>query len=353
MDQFTKIVHCDCDSFFASVEIRDNPALQGSPVAIGGSPNQRGVVATCNYEARKYGIHSAMPMHQAVKRCPNLHIIKPDIAKYRRVSRQINKIYQEYTKLIEPLSLDEAFLDVTLSQRCQGSATMIASEIRAEVSKNLGITISAGIAPNKFLAKIASDWNKPNGQFTITPGQVSQFIQKLPVHKIFGVGSVTAAKLHALGIKNCEDLQKWPLLELTNQFGRLGARLYELCRGIDNREVIPHRLRKSVSVETTYTNDLIQSRHCFIEVERLATQLFQRIEHAGVDQRVSQYWLKLRFSDFRTTTASEACSIINPAVFDKLLEKAMARSNQNIRLIGLGVKISDPLSTHQMPLFKD
>lgn len=210
-----------------------------------------------------------------------------------------------------------------------------------------------GIAPNKFLAKIASDWKKPDGQFTITPEQVSDFVLQLPVKKIFGVGSVTATKLHANGIKTCADLQKWPLLELTKQFGRLGARLFELCRGIDKRLVIAHQLRKSVSVETTYTNDLKHGRGCLSEVQRLTKQLFQRVENAGVNQRISQYWIKIRFSDFRTTTVSETRSNIDPSAFEQLLTKALSRSDENVRLIGVGVKITDPLRTHQLLLFDD
>ncbi len=348
-----KIVHCDCDSFYASVELRDLPALRASPVAVGGSPNQRGVVATCNYEARKYGIHSAMPMSQAVKRCPHLHIIKPDMAKYRGVSRLVTEIYQQYTEIIEPLSLDEAFLDVSNSTACRGSASLIAREIRDKVRRNLGITISAGIAPNKFLAKIASDWNKPDGQFTITPDEIATFVLQLPVKKIFGVGSVTAAKMQADGIKTCADLQQWPLLELTRQYGKLGARLFELSRGVDNREVKVHQLRKSVSVETTYTNDLKTVTQCTSEVQRLTKQLFQRVDAAGVGNRISQYWIKIRFSDFRTTTVSETRSDIDATVFDALLEKALIRSDEHVRLIGVGVKISHPLSAQQLLLFEE
>lgn len=346
-------MHCDCDSFYASVELRDLPTLRASPVAVGGSPNQRGVVATCNYEARKYGIHSAMPMSQAVKRCPHLHIIKTDMAKYRSVSRLVTEIYEQYTNIIEPLSLDEAFLDVSNSTACRGSASLIAGEIRDKVRSELGITISAGIAPNKFLAKIASDWNKPDGQFTITPDEVAAFVLQLSVKKIFGVGSVTAAKMHADGIKTCADLQNWPLLELTRQYGKLGARLFELCRGVDNREVKVHQLRKSVSVETTYTNDLKSSTQCLSEVQRLTKQLFQRVESAGVSNRISQYWIKIRFSDFRTTTVSETRSDIETTVFDALLQKALSRSDEDVRLIGVGVKISHPLSAHQLLLFDE
>jgi len=348
-----KIVHCDCDSFYASVELRDKPALRASPVAIGGSPNQRGVVATCNYEARKYGIHSAMPMSQALKRCPHLHIMKPDMSKYRSVSRQVNEIYEQYTNIIEPLSLDEAFLDVSDSTACRGSASLIAKQIRDKVRNDLGITISAGIAPNKFLAKIASDWKKPDGQFTITPEQVSDFVVKLSVKKIFGVGSVTAAKMHADGINTCGDLQHWPLLELTRQYGRLGARLYELCRGIDKREVKVHQLRKSVSVETTYSRDLQHAEECLSEVRRLTKQLFQRVETAGVSRRISQYWIKIRFSNFRTTTVSETRTDVEPGVFEALLQKALRRSDEDVRLIGVGVKISDPLSAQQLLLFEE
>ena len=219
MSSAKKIVHCDCDCFYASIEIRDNPELAGKPVAVGGSPEKRGVVATCNYEARKFGIHSAMASATARKRCPQLIIIKPDMEKYRAASQQIHQVFQTYTRLIEPLSLDEAYLDVSDCEQFAGSATRIAQAIRNEVKEKIGITISAGIAPNKFLAKIASDWNKPDGQYVVKPEEVEKFVAQLPVKKLHGVGKVTAARMHRLGIETCSDIRKLDNEALTKHFG--------------------------------------------------------------------------------------------------------------------------------------
>ena len=209
-----KIIHCDCDCFYASVEMRDDPSLRGRPLAVGGRADQRGVIATCNYEARRYGIHSAMATAQAVKLCPDLILIPPNMEKYRITSRQIMDIYRDYTDLVEPLSLDEAYLDVTNSPHCKGSATLIAQEIRRRIFETVGITASAGVAPNKFVAKIASDWNKPDGLFLVRPGEVDAFVAALPVKKLFGVGKVTAAKLHSLGAQTCGDLRDWNIDKL-------------------------------------------------------------------------------------------------------------------------------------------
>lgn len=347
-----KIIHCDCDSFYASVELRDRPELASHPVAVGGSPDRRGVVATCNYEARKYGVHSALPMRIALRRCPELVVIQPAMAKYKAVSREVFGIFREYTRLIEPLSLDEAFLDVSHSDQHQGSASLIAREIRSRVQETLRITVSAGIAPNKFLAKIASDWNKPNGQYTIAPTEVQEFVRRLPVNKIFGVGSVTAEKLLRNGIRSCADLQQRSLNELTAGYGRLGARLYELSRGIDQRPVKPDRLRKSVSVETTYAEDRNSLQACEHELARLLPDLEERIESAQVAHRIHQATIKMRFSDFSTTTASIRQGSLSESLFLDLLRRAYARgSGKPVRLIGLGVSIADPEAALQLSLF--
>ncbi|MGB9110880.1 MAG: DNA polymerase IV, partial [Telluria sp.] len=198
-----KIIHCDCDCFYASVEMRDDPSLRGRPLAVGGRPDQRGVVATCNYEARRFGIHSAMATAQAMKLCPELLLIPPNMEKYRIASTQIMEIYRDYTELVEPLSLDEAYLDVTASPHCKGSATLIAQEIRRRIFETVGITASAGVAPSKFVAKIASDWNKPDGLFLVRPEEVDDFVAALPVKKLHGVGKVTAAKMNGLGVQTC------------------------------------------------------------------------------------------------------------------------------------------------------
>ncbi|MEQ8955929.1 MAG: DNA polymerase IV, partial [Gammaproteobacteria bacterium] len=270
-----KIIHCDCDCFYASIEMRDNPELYGKPIAVGGSPERRGVVATCNYEARKFGIHSAMASATARKKCPDLIIIRPDMERYRHASGQIHEIFRQYTELIEPLSLDEAFLDVSACGKLAGSATLIATAIRDEVRAKVGITISAGIAANKFLAKIASDWNKPDGQFVITPAIADQFILQLPVKKLHGVGRVTAARMQKLGVNSCGDLQKMDLDTLNQHFGSFGERLFQLCRGIDEREVQTERTRKSVSVENTYATDLPDLAQCLEQLPNLQ-QLLQR-----------------------------------------------------------------------------
>jgi len=261
-----KIIHCDCDCFYAAVEMRDNPALKGAPIAVGGDAAHRGVIATCNYEARHFGVRSAMPTSQALQRCPHLIVIPPSMDKYREASQFITAIYRDYTDLVEPLSLDEAYLDVTDSVQHQGSGTLIAQEIRARIAQTVGITASAGVAPNKFLAKIASDWNKPDGLFVIRPKDVAEFVKTLPIAKVFGVGKVTAAKLQTLGVTTCLDLQSWSIYELENQFGKFGERLYELCRGIDQRDVCANRERKSVSVEETYTHDLPDLAACLTQL---------------------------------------------------------------------------------------
>ena len=257
-----KIIHCDCDCFYASVEMRDDPSLVGRPLAVGGRANQRGVVATCNYEARAYGIHSAMATAQAMKLCPDLIVIPPAMEKYRLASRQIMDIYRSYTELVEPLSLDEAYLDVTDSPHCKGSATLIAQEIRQRIVATVGITASAGVAPNKFVAKIASDWNKPDGLFLVRPGEVDAFVAALPVKKLHGVGKVTTAKLNGLGVQTCADLRTWTMQELSHHFGKFGERLHDLCRGFDNREVSNVHERKSISVEETYTPDVPDLAAC-------------------------------------------------------------------------------------------
>ncbi|MDR2032082.1 MAG: DNA polymerase IV, partial [Azoarcus sp.] len=209
-----KIIHCDCDCFYAAVEMRDDPSLRGKPLAVGGRPEARGVIATCNYEARAFGVHSAMSTAHALRLCPRIILLPPDFRRYRAASRQILAIYRDYTPRVEPLSLDEAYLEVSGLERCQGSATRMAEEIRARIRAEVRITASAGIAPNKFLAKVASDWNKPDGQFVVRPQEVDAFVAALPVEKIFGVGKVTAARLQKCGVRTCGDLRAWDLARL-------------------------------------------------------------------------------------------------------------------------------------------
>ena len=331
--------------------MRDDPSLRGRPLAIGGKPDQRGVVATCNYEARRFGIRSAMPMAQAVRRCPELLILPPAMEKYRVASRQILAIYRDYTELVEPLSLDEAYLDVSQSPQQHGSATLIAQEIRARVAATVGITVSAGVAPNKFLAKIASDWNKPDGMFVILPQQTEEFVAALPVARLFGVGKVTAAKLHQLGIQTCQDLLAWSLPDLLQHFGKLGNRLYLLCRGIDERAVSFSSERKSVSVEETYTRDLPDRAACLAELPALYTALEKRVRHCGATEHIHKLYVKLRFSDFRITTVECLSRELNPRLFADLLETGHQRRHLPVRLLGLGVRLAESRQQGQLGLF--
>ncbi|MDB5772568.1 MAG: dinB [Burkholderia sp.] len=346
-----KIIHCDCDCFYAAVEMRDDPSLRGRPLAVGGRADQRGVVATCNYEARRFGIHSAMATSQALQRCPDLIVLPPAMDKYRVASKQILAIYRDYTDLVEPLSLDEAYLDVTESSHFQGSATLIAQDIRARIAETVGITASAGVAPNKFLAKIASDWNKPDGMFVIRPHEVDAFVATLPVKKLFGVGKVTAAKLNRLGVNNCTDLRSWSMADLQHHFGKFGESLYGLARGNDRRHVSPSRERKSISVEETYIVDLPDLDACQRELPALIERLMERIRRAKAERQLHKLFVKIRFADFRRTTVESVGSGIDPAVYRKLLETGFQRGNKPVRLLGAGVRLSSEEEENQLGLF--
>lgn len=337
-----KIIHCDCDCFYASIEMRDNPALRGKPIAVGGSPERRGVVATCNYEAREFGIHSAMASATARRLCPDLIIIRTDMEKYRLASSQIHEIFQRYTDLIEPLSLDEAFLDVSDCDEFRGSATRIAEAIRNEVREVVGITISAGIAPNKFLAKIASDWNKPDGQFSVLPSEVDDFVAKLAVKKLHGVGKVTAAKMHKLNLRTCKDLQNFGADALTEHFGSFGERLFELSRGIDNRPVSTDRIRKSVSVENTFDTDLPDLDSSLEAMLGLLPKLELRLKRLDNHYLIKKQFVKLKFHDFVTTTVEMLSEDTNPENYRNLCEQGFARGERAVRLIGVGVRV-EPL----------
>jgi DNA polymerase-4 len=348
-----KIIHCDCDCFYASVEMRDNPSLRGRPLAVGGRPDQRGVVATCNYEARAFGIHSAMATAQAIKLCPDLLVLPPAMDKYRIASRQIMDIYRDYTELVEPLSLDEAYLDVSAATHCKGSATLIAQEIRRRIFETVGITASAGVAPNKFVAKIASDWNKPDGLFLVRPDEVDAFVAALQVKKLFGVGKVTAAKLNKLGAHTCADLRSWTLQELQHHFGTFGARLHDLCRGIDNREVSNSRERKSVSTEETYTPDVPDLPACLALLPELYEQLLGRVKRAGAEKLVNKLFVKIKFADFQQTTVECVGHAPNMATFARLMETGWLRASRPVRLLGVGVRLGDSENIEQLSLFDD
>ncbi len=331
--------------------MRDNPALRELPIAVGGRADQRGVVATCNYNARAFGVHSAMPMSQAIRICPDLVVVPTNMQKYKQESAKVQAIFHAYTDLVEPLSLDEAFLDVSNCPAAQGSATLIATEIRQRVRDEVGITISAGIAPNKFLAKIASDWKKPDGQFTITPDEVPAFVETLPVEKLFGVGSVTAKRMYDLGLHTCGDLQKMPITDLTRHFGKFGVRLYELSRGEDTRPVKTQRVRKSLSAERTYATDLPSLQACLDALHALVDELEQRIQRAECRNLISQRMLKLRFSGFVTTTVASVGVTTTLNDYEVLLKQAWQRKQLPVRLIGVGIKLTSPTAEQQLGLF--
>ncbi|UTW09856.1 DNA polymerase IV [Pseudomonas benzenivorans] len=347
-----KIIHVDCDCFYAAIEMRDDPSLANKPLAVGGAADRRGVIATCNYEARAFGVRSAMASGHALKLCPDLLIVKPRMEAYKAVSREIHKIFRDYTEVIEPLSLDEAYLDVSDSPHFAGSATRIAQEIRRRVSRELHITVSAGVAPNKFLAKIASDWKKPDGLFVITPDQVEAFVAELPVGKLHGVGKVTADKLARLGIRSCADLRQWPKLTLVKEFGHFGERLWGLSRGIDERPVQTDSRRQTVSVETTYDQDLPDLTACLAQLPQLLDELARRMARLDASYRPDKPFVKIKFHDFTQTTLEQAGARRDLDSYGLLLSTAFARGNKPVRLLGVGVRLHDLRGRHeQLELF--
>ena len=336
-----KIIHVDCDAFFAAIEMRDDPSLANRPMAVGGLAEQRGVIATCNYEARAYGVRSAMASAHALKLCPDLLIVRPRREAYREASQEIHMIFRTYTDLIEPLSLDEAFLDVTGCEHFAGSATRIAQDIRRRVWQQLRITVSAGVAPNKFLAKIASDWKKPDGLFVITPAQVDEFVLGLPVTKLHGVGRVTAEKLQRMGIRTCADLRARNRLDLLRDFGSFGERLWGLAHGIDERPVQVESRRQSVSVENTYDRDLPDLAACLERLPELLQELTRRMARLDSRYRPSKPFVKLKFHDFTQTTLEQSGAGLELEDYADLLAVAFARGKRPVRLIGVGVRLID------------
>ncbi|WP_417796743.1 DNA polymerase IV [Stutzerimonas nitrititolerans] len=336
-----KIIHVDCDAFFAAIEMRDDPSLANRPMAVGGLAEQRGVIATCNYEARAYGVRSAMASAHALKLCPDLLIVRPRREAYREASQEIHTIFRTYTDLIEPLSLDEAFLDVTGCEHFAGSATLIAQDIRRRVWQQLRITVSAGVAPNKFLAKIASDWKKPDGLFVITPAQVDEFVLGLPVTKLHGVGRVTAEKLQRMGIRTCADLRARNRLDLLRDFGSFGERLWGLAHGIDERPVQVESRRQSVSVENTYDRDLPDLAACLERLPELLQELTRRMARLDSRYRPGKPFVKLKFHDFTQTTLEQSGAGLELEDYADLLAVAFARGKRPVRLIGVGVRLID------------
>ncbi|HEB62677.1 MAG TPA: DNA polymerase IV [Bacteroidetes bacterium] len=334
-----KIIHIDMDAFYASVEQRDNPELKGKPIAVGGSA-KRGVVAAASYEARKYGVRSAMPSVTAQRLCPNLIFVKHRFEVYREVSNQIREIFAEYTDLIEPLSLDEAFLDVTENKMNNPSATLIAEEIRKKIFEKTQLTASAGVSFNKFLAKVASDINKPNGIKVITPAEGILFLEKLPIEKFFGIGKVTAKKMHALNIFTGKDLKEKTELELIQRFGKAGRHYYKIVRAKDNRKVNPHRIRKSIGAERTFFDDLKTQEEMLEKLIPIAEKVFDYMKKSNNFGRTIT--LKAKTPQFQSLTRSKTflSEPQNRATFLSIvtdLLKKHAHEFQEVRLLGVQV----------------
>ncbi len=345
-----KIIHIDMDAFYAAIEQRDRPELRGKPLVVGGSPHERGVVATCSYEARKYGIHSAMPSAQALKRCPDVIFIKPRFDVYREVSRQILDVFSGYTDLVEPLSLDEAYLDVTAAG---GSATRIARAVKDDIHRVTALTASAGVSYNKFLAKIASDVDKPDGLFVITPQEGERFVESLPVRKLHGVGRVTEERMKRLGIKTGADLKRHSLDELVRTFGKVGRYYYYAARGVDDRPVEPDRVRKSVGSETTFVEDLHDPEDVFRHLGERANRVFEIL--VGKELSGRTITVKVKFADFTLVTRSRT---LDHALTDRremlsllpeLVEKSGA-TKRPVRLLGVAVSNLCPFVHQQIDL---
>ncbi len=333
-----KIIHVDMDAFYASVEQRDDPTLKGKPVAVGGG--HRGVVAAASYEARKFGVRSAMPSISAKRRCPELVFVKPRFDVYRSVSQQIRSIFADYTELVEPLSLDEAYLDVTEDRHALGSARAIAQDIRRRIREETGLTASAGVSYCKFIAKLASDHRKPDGLTVITPERGAEFVASLPVARFHGVGPVTAKKMERLGILTGADLRDWTLPALEAQFGSSGQWYWRICRGIDEREVKPDRPYKSVGAERTFDEDLRDPQRLATELERIAGYAWGRVERAQVVGRTVT--LKVKFGDFTLITRSKSFARTVPDLLaftqaGQGLLAALHPLSKGIRLVGLGL----------------
>ena len=334
-----KIVHIDMDAFYASVEQRDQPELQGKPVVVAWR-GRRSVVCAASYEARRYGIHSAMPALRAEKMCPDAIFVAPDFTRYRTVSKQIREIFLSHTDLVEPLSLDEAYLDVSENKTGLATATEVAEMIRAQIYERTSLTASAGVAPNKFIAKIASDWRKPNGIFVVRPHQIERFLHDLPVKKLPGVGKATQSTLSAMGVAKVSDLLSFELRALQSQFGRFGVRLYNLARGVDNNEVRPNRPVKSISSEQTFATDLTLS-----ELSQATRSSAERTWVAATksDRSGRTVVLKLKTSAFQSITRSVTPATRPRSVEDltelalRLLERVNLPESTKYRLVGVGL----------------
>jgi len=324
------------DCFFAAIEIREYPELANKPVAVGGNPSGRGVLTTCNYIAREYGCRSAMPAFKAMQLCPKLVILPVRHELYREEAHKIRNIFKKTTHIIEPLSLDEAYLDVS---HLSSDPSKIAQQIRLQIKEERGLTSSAGIAPNKMLAKIASDWNKPDGQYQIKHEEIDEFMNDLPAKKIWGVGDKTSQRLDEMGVNTCKELQLIDLPTLHQKFGKFGVSLYQLCRGIDERAVITDRERKSTSVERTFKINISQIKEAKAKFKSILLELKDDLTTNHNDRKLKSAFVKLTFSDFQKTSTEKKSDEINSSLFNELLAVSWGRGNgKSVRLIGAGVR---------------
>jgi len=355
MPSIRKIIHIDMDAFFAAVEQRDNPELRGKAIAVGGSPNRRGVVATASYEARKFGVRSAMSSFRAMQLCPHLIMVPGRFEAYREASQVIRSVFAEYTDLIEPLSLDEAYLDVTENHPGIGSATLIAKEIKAKIFERTGLTASAGVSYNKFLAKVASDFRKPDGIFVVTPPEAEAFIESLAIEQFRGIGTKTAPKLHALGIHTGKDLKALSLEELEVIFGRSALYYYEQVRGIDDRAIETHWERKSVGSEETFSKDIVEIEAMLDALIPLAEELSEWLKRKS--QQGYTLTLKVKYANFEQITRRQTVSYPITetkemmALAEMLLQQTEARSRP-VRLLGLSLSKLYEAGTELIPSAK-
>lgn len=361
---YRKIIHVDMDAFFASVEQRDHPDLRGKPVVVGGGPDKRGAIAAASYEARQYGIHSAMPSRKAAQLCKDLIFVSPQMDKYKAISRQIREIFRHYTDLVEPVAFDEAYLDVTNCQTQYPSATAIARAIKQEIFDTTQLTSSAGLSVNKFLAKMATGLNKPDGLSLIHPEQAEAFVRGLPIEKFHGIGKATARKMHTLGIQTGEDLLHWSEDQLVGTFGKVGRYFYHIARGNDSRPVNPNRIRKSVGAERSFDPDISDRDTLLIQLQKIATHVDQRLQTAG--KKGHTLTLKLKYGNYQQITRSrtiaefyDTAEQIYPAaqeLFDLNWEPG-----KPIRLLGIAIagfptnqaKSSQQLSLFPSPVIRD
>ena len=348
-----KIIHVDMDSFFASIEIRDKPYLQNKPVAVAGRANERGVLTTCNYIARGFGLHSAMPTKKAIQLCKDLVIVPVNIEKYKKESKEIFKIFKCYSKKIEPVSIDEAYIDVTDSDYCSGNPETMASQIRSCIQKDFGITASAGISINKLISKICSDWRKPNNQFSVCDYEISSFIKNVNLKKIPGIGKVNFQKCKNLNMHKCEDMYSCSSDKLSNLFGSYGNNLYNLIRGIDNREIETDRQRKSISIEDTFNKDIRSLEGCRDNIEKLYNKLLARCHNLEISSNlVKEIFIKIKFNNFESITRQVQCTNLNLNQYIKLFNSNIDVITKPVRLLGVGFTLKqDNANTIQYDIF--